>query len=249
MKNKHLEESRTEEIIKKILQDSPYDLVTVYEIANYLVKHGINKKEALRIFFDKLFSHIGVKCLDLPPEYIRDFHNRLKRTVYYDDWMKMPEKKKLAVTVCHLAECPEGRERKNPDFVLVSFKDGTKILLGEYRKLVLEAFEYFKKLELARYELMGFFWKIRGYHFEKAAILANIVGCIMDMIDFTRPLITEQVVSNMKHLGTYEIWRKIAEYYNVYTSTPGIIIRIEYIDEENNWIDYNAIKKKFKITS
>jgi len=242
------EHNEIKNIILKFFEDSPYDLIIEYEITSHLVKHGIDKKKAMEIFFEIVFSSIGIKCLYLPPEYIRNFDERIKKTLYYDEWINKPVKKRLVVTVCHLVIPPRGSERRNLNHVLIVFKDGTKITLGSYRRMILEAFEYFKRLKLTDYVLLGFFWKIKGYNFEKSVILSNSTGELLDMIEPTQLLITEEIINNMKKLGVYDIWRKDAEYFGENALAPGIFLRFEYFDEEKNWINYNAIKRKFRIT-
>ena len=174
------------ELIQKAFLERNRDLLLIYGIAHFLTKYNFNQREALEIVRNELFSPNGIiRYVKIPVNFVRNFLKRLKQTFYYDIWRRKPEKERKVVILCHLVPLREEVAPENPNSTAIIFRDGTKITIREYRKLILEAFEHFGRIALTDFELMGFFKTEKGYNFERALIIVNSIGVLLDMIDLT----------------------------------------------------------------
>ncbi len=257
MKNK---KECVKDTTKRIFAKANYDLLLVYELARRLMDCGLSKEEALNSIYrnlPELSDFLGM--FFLPIKYINNFHERLKETSYYDYWVRKPERARVVENVLYFRFKPSRNDLRNPNFVFVRFKDDSIVRLGEYRRLILEAFEYFKRLVLSHCELIGFFHRVRGYSFERAIILANISLLLQDMVEFTtvhiRSRIIEletvkQVVADLKKLGVYDLCEEILEYQRYLSiadeTVPGFFLLDKFVDEDTGWINYEKIYKHFK---
>jgi len=222
-------------MIERAFEESKYDLLIVYEVARSLMSCGMSGEEALDNLYKSVIEfsdRLGMYFL--PVEYINNFYERLKRTGYYDYWIRRSEEDRSVENVFYLRSKPSKKDLRDLDFVLVRFKDGSIIRLGEYRKLLLEAFEYFKRLKLSDCELIGFFNKIKGYDFEKAVILSSLPLVLKDMLDFT-VLDFSFIGDSLRKLGIYDICKRIKDYLgyiSVGASLPGFFLKPEFLDRE-----------------
>lgn len=215
----------------------------------FLTRWSLGKNEALNIVEDETCRSDGIiGIVYLPAEFVENFDDRIHRTSYYDVWLgTLSGDKCRLVGMCFLKIPPVVKDYRNPNSVMISFRDCSKITVGECRRIFLKALEWFRRIEIARYELLGYLVSVRNYSFERALIITNVIHSLVDMLDLTYVIVSDEIAENLKKLGTYNLWKRMDECYNWENSSPGFVLKFNYFSESKNWIDYDAIKKDFKI--
>jgi len=235
--------------IKKAFHEYDRDLLLKYEVSHFLTKCSLGKNEALSIVENEMFRRDGILgVMQLPVEFIENFDERIKRTSYYNTWLRTSNKKCKLAAMCFLKIPPVIKDYYNANAVIISFRDDSKITIGECRRLFLKALEYLKRIKITRYELLGYLINMKKYSFERALIITNVIHSLVDMLDLTYIKINDEIAENLRKLGTYNLWKKMSECYEWENYSPGFILKFDYFNEEENWIDYTAIKRDFRIS-
>jgi len=235
--------------IRRAFDEYNRDLLLSYEIAYFLVKCGLDADKALKIVEEEMFGHKGsLGVIFLPIEFVDNFHERIRKTTFYNEWLKTAGREKCKLATMGFLKIPGTIDYHNPGSLMIRFRDGTEITVGECRSVFLRSLKWFGRIEVTRYEFLGYLINIEKYAFEKALILTNITHSLIDMLDLTYIQVNEEIAKNLKMLGTYDLWNRMSICYNWENSSPAFILKSEYFDEERNWIDYDAIKRQFRIT-